>query len=146
MKHVSFVEDVALVSLTGCPNDVGFFADVLKKVADRGVDVDMISQTPPSGGQVEFSFTTADADIPLLMGLTASLKDARPDVHLSINGNNCKVSIADEDMAGKPGYAADVLARAASVGAEIRLITTSETVISLLIVNDGLAPLLDALK
>lgn len=146
MRKVSYIEDVALVSLSGCPAEIGFFADVLTKVADQGVDVDMITQTPPSGGHVGLCFTLADADIPSLLKVTASLSSAYPGVKTSINGNNCKVSVSDEEMVGRPGYAADLLSRAAAANVEVRLITTSESDVSLLIVNDGLMPLLEKLR
>ncbi len=146
MRKVSYIEDVALVSLSGCPADIGFFADVLNKVAFRGVDVDMITQTPPSGGHVGFCFTMADSDIPALLTITASLRADYPAVKTSVNGNNCKVSVSDEEMVGHPGYAADLLSRAAEAGVEVRLITTSENDVSLLIVNDGLMPLLEKLR
>lgn len=144
MRKVSYIEDVALVSLSGCPADIGFFSEVLTRVAEQGVDVDMITQTPPSGGQVGFCFTLADADVPALLKVTASLASAYPGVKTSINGNNCKVSVSDEEMVSHPGYAADLLSRAAAAGVEVRLITTSESDLSLLIVNDGLMPLLES--
>ena len=146
MRKVSYIEDVALVSLSGCPSEIGFFAEILQKVAEKGVDVDMITQTPPRGGQVDLCFTLADEDVPKLLTVTASLAAKYPSVKPSVNGNNCKVSVWDEEMVGKPGYAADLFARAAAAGVDVRLISTSENDVSLLIVNDGLMPLLEALR
>lgn len=146
MRTVTYIEDIALVTLKNCPCDIAFFADVLNKTAENGVDVDMISQTPPSGGHVDMCFTVADNDVPALLTVTASISANYPSVKTSINGNNCKVAVFDDEMVGTPGYAAKVFAKAAAAGAEIRLITTSEKEISMLIVNDGLDPLLDALK
>ncbi len=146
MKNVSFIEDVALVTLKGCPADIDFFARVLRMISAAGVNVDMISQTPPSGGHVDMCFTVSDSDVPSLLTVTSALSSQFPSVKTSINGNNCKVAVFDESMANEPGYAAGIFEKAAAAGAEIRLITTSENDISMLIVNDGLYPLLEALK
>lgn len=145
MRKVSFVEDMALVTLLGCPAEIGFFAEVLAQVAAKGVDVDMITQTPPSGGKVEMCFTLADDDVPVLLTVTSALSNRYPSVKTSVNGNNCKVSVCDDEMVGKPGYAADLFRRAANANVEVRLITTSENDVSLLIVNDGLMPFLEQL-
>ena len=146
MKTVTHIEDVALVTLKNCPSDISFIANILIKTAEKGVDVDMISQTPPSGGCVDMCFTVADNDIPSLLTVTASVTAEYPNVKTSVNGNNCKVVIFDDAMAGTPGYAADVFKKATEAGAEIRLITTSEKEISLLIVNSGLDALLSSLN
>lgn len=146
MKTITYVEDIALVTLKNCPSDVGFFAEVLEKTAKADVNVDMISQTPPSGGCVDFCFTVSDNDLPSLLSVTASVSKSYPAIKTSVNGNNCKVAIFDDDMAVTPGYAADIFKKAAVAGAEIRLITTSEKEISLLIVNGGLDALLENLN
>lgn len=146
MKTVTYVEDIALVTLKNCPSDIGFFTEVLEKTAKADVNVDMISQTPPSGGSVDMCFTVSDSDLPSLLSVSASISKTYPSVKMSVNGNNCKVAIFDEDMAVTPGYAADVFKKAAKAGTEIRLITTSEKEISLLIVNGGLDALLDEIN
>ena len=146
MKKIGYIEDVALVTVKDCPSDIGFFSSLLFAVAQKGVDVDMISQTPPSGGKVDLFFTVYDSDVPSLLSAFSSVTGKYPFVKMSINGNNCKVTVFDEEMIGRPGYAADVFDKASKAGVDIRLIATSESDISMLIVNDGLYPLLDALK
>lgn len=146
MKTVTYVEDIALVTLKNCPSDIGFFAEVLEKTAKAEVNVDMISQTPPSGGTVDMCFTVSDSKLPSLLSVSASISKNYPSVKMSVNGNNCKVAVFDEEMATTPGYAAEIFKRAAKAKAEIRLITTSEKEISLLIINDSLDTLLEELN
>lgn len=145
MRKVAYVEDVALVSLQHCPAEVEFFAHVLSAISNEGVDIDMISQSPPSGGHIDVFFTVMDSDVPQLLTVMAGLKKAYPTVRASINGNNSKISVYDDAMRQQPGYAAEVFAAAASVGAEIRLVTTSEVDISLLVVNSYVQDLVDKL-
>jgi len=146
MKNITYTQDVALVILKNCSSDARFFASVLSEIAKLGVDVDMISQTSPSGGFIDLCFTVTDSDVPKLLRLTAMLKKQQPSVIAKINGNNCKISVSDEDMHRQPGYAADIFNKIASVNAEIRLVTTSETDISVLVVNDYADAILSALK
>ena len=146
MKRVSYIEDVALVTVKNCPPSLAFFSELFCGVAQKGVDVDMISQTPPSGGKVDLFFTVSDADVPLMLSAFSFISAKYPDVKTSINGNNCKVTVFDEAMINCPGYAADIFSKASKAGVDTRLIATSESDISMLIVNDGLAPLLQALK
>ena len=48
---------------------------------------------------------------------------------------NCKISIFGEEMRGTPGVAAKVFSAVSKVKADIRMITTSEVDISLLVVK-----------
>lgn len=145
MKTVTFLEDVALVSLKNCPADADFISRVLTMIADENIDVDMVSQTSPTGGKIDICFTVSDSDIEKLFPLTLLFKKEYPSVSTAINGNNCKISVHDDAMKNSPGYAAEVFKKVASLKAEIRLITTSEVDISLLVVNDYLKPLLEIL-
>ena len=114
-------------------------------IAKEDIDVDMVSQTSPTGGKIDICFTVNDSDIEKLFPLTLLFKKEYPSVSTAINGNNCKISVRDDAMKNSPGYAAEVFSKVASLNAEIRLITTSEVDISLLVVNDYLKPLLEIL-
>lgn len=145
MKNVTFVEDVALIALKNCPSDAAFISKVMTAIGNEGVDVDMVSQTSPTGGKIDIFFTVNDSDIEKIFPLTLLFKKEYPEVSTAINGNNCKISVQDDDMKNTPGYAARVFEKVASVNAEIRLVTTSEVDISLLVVNSYLKPLLEIL-
>ena len=129
---VTTENDITLVTLQNCPPELNFIADVFKKIGELGVDVDMISLTPSQGSNTSVSFTIADVDLDKILSFTSELRDVVK-VKAIVSSGNCKVSVYDPNMVNAPGLAAQVFSAAAFAGADIRIITTSEVDISLLV-------------
>lgn len=129
---VSMENDITLIVLQDCPPELNFVSDVFQKIGQRGVDVDMISLAPSQGSNTSVSFTIADADLDKILSFTSDLRD-KVRVKAIVSSGNCKISVYDPNMVNAPGLAAQVFAAAASVDSDIRLITTSEVDISLLV-------------
>ena len=96
-----------------------------------GVDVDMISLSPAQSSRTNLSFTINDDDLVKILSYTSKLDDGA--VKSVVSSGNCKISVNDEAMINCPGVAAKVFAGAAKAHTEIRLITTSESQISMLV-------------
>ncbi len=124
-------DDITLVTLQNIPADIGFVSEVFEKIAEMGVDVDMISLSPVQSSMTSLSFTINDNDLMKILGYTSKLNDGT--VKPIVSSGNCKISVNDPGMEHCPGVAAKVFRRAADVGTDIRLITTSESQISLLV-------------
>ncbi len=124
--------DITLITLQNCPSDLSFIANVFHKIADFGVDVDMISLTPTHGAFTSISFTIADNDLGKILAFTSELHD-NSNIKTIVSSGNCKISVYDQGMKNSPGVAAEVFAAAAKVETDIRIITTSEVDISLLV-------------
>lgn len=139
-------DDVTLISLQDFPAHVHGIADVLKMIADAGIDVDMISQTAPNGQHSSLSFTVDDNDFGGVLLIAAELRKENPDIRISVSSGNCKISVMDPAMNGVPGYAAKVFAAAASVHADLRMVTTSECDISILVVQADLEATVHAIR
>ena len=93
-------------------------ARYLQIFADNGVVVDMISQSAPHGTTIDFSFTAAGSDLPLVMKISVGYS---------------KLNLFGEDMVTSCGVAARALNALAMAGIEVLLITTSDLDISLLV-------------
>ena len=106
-------------------------ARYLQIFADNGVVVDMISQSAPHGTTIDFSFTAAGSDLPLVMKAisAANLDKASPLISVGYS----KLNLFGEDMVTSCGVAARALNALAMVGIEVLLITTSDLDISLLV-------------
>lgn len=63
-----------------------------------------------------------------------------------MSSGNCKISIFGEEMRGTPGVAAKVFSAVSKVKADIRMITTSEVDISLLVVKADADMTVDAIR
>ena len=61
IESISVSEDITLFSLSDFPADISFVAGIFDKIAETGIDVDMISQFLPNGSHSGLSFTVSDA-------------------------------------------------------------------------------------
>jgi aspartokinase len=110
-----------------------FIADVFKTIASKGINVDMISQTAPLGGRINLSFSVLGEDLGGMLELFAVLRNDNPELKSDISSGNCKISIYGETMRDLPGVAAGTFDIIAGLGVDVRLITTSEIDISILV-------------
>jgi aspartokinase len=133
ITKISTSDDVALITLRNSPADMGFIAKVFKMISQHGINVDMISQTAPLGGRINLSFTVCGDDLGSLLELFAALRAENPELKSDISSGNSKISIYGESMREMPGVAAGTFEVIAGLGVDVRLITTSEIDISILV-------------
>ncbi|MEG0545903.1 MAG: hypothetical protein RR552_01820 [Oscillospiraceae bacterium] len=133
IKSITVTNDVTLISLEDSPADINLIADIFDMIAKAHIDVDMISQTPVHSNAQNLSFTVSDDDLGKILETSACLRKLNPDLKLSVSSGNCKISLFSEDMRGCPGIAVKVFKAASQVNADIRMITTSEVDISILV-------------
>ncbi len=134
IESISVNMDVTLISFNDFPADIQIFSNVFARIAQAGVDVDMISQCPLGGTHSGLSFTVQDEDFGKILPIVTNLRSENPNLRMSVSNGNCKISVYGESMRGTPGIASRVFSAAAKAGADLRMITTSETDISLLVV------------
>ncbi|MDR1409507.1 MAG: hypothetical protein LBJ12_04415 [Oscillospiraceae bacterium] len=134
---IGIQEGVTLISLGECPSGAPFLADVLRRIAETGTDVDMIALAPGSSGGAALSFTVSDNDFACVLGVTGSLQKDNSALKVSVSNGYAKITVGGEPMNGEPGVAAKVFAVAQDV-TDLRMVTTALTEISLLV------PALDA--
>ena len=130
MQSIVVSDDITLITLQNIPADMDFVSEVFEKIAEMGVDVDMISLSPVQSSMTSLSFTINDDDLMKILGYTSKLEGSIKPI---VSSGNCKISVNDPGMENCPGVAARIFRCAADVGTDIRLITTSESQISLLV-------------
>jgi len=146
VDNIFITEDVTLFSLCDSPADISQMAEVFKMIAEAGIDVDMISQFPLSGSSSGFSFTVSDKDFVSVLSIASELRNRSPKTKISISSGNCKITVSGEAMRGTPGVSAGIFKAAASVDADVRMITTSEIEIAMLVVKSDVDDVVDAIK
>ena len=129
---ITTVNDITLITLQNCPSELSFISNLFQKIADFDVNVDMISLAPTQGAFTSVSFTISDNDLDKILAFTSNLRDTS-NIKTIVSSGNCKISVYDQNMKNTPGVAARVFAAAANIETDIRIITTSEVDISLLI-------------
>ncbi|BCI60309.1 ACT domain-containing protein [Solibaculum mannosilyticum] len=132
-QTVSITEDVTLITLSDSPADIHFISSIFDCIAEAKISVDMIAQSAPIGDRTSLSFTVSDDDMRKALDVVSSLRVSHPSLRPSISSGNVKVSVYSEQMRTQPGVASKVFSAAASSNVDIRLVTTSEVDISLLI-------------
>lgn len=146
IERITVVDDITLISINDSPANIRLITEIFNRIAADGIDVDMISQTPPNGLHSSLSFTVPDEDFGKILHAVAELRQLNPELKITVSSGNCKISVFGESMRGKPGVAAAVFSAADSAGSDIRMITTSETDISLLVVKTDVDNTVAAIK
>ncbi len=143
---ISITEDVTLITLSDSPADIHFISSIFDCIAEAGISVDMIAQSAPIGDRTSLSFTVSDDDMRKALDVVSSLRVSHPSLRPNVSSGNVKVSVYSEQMRTQPGIASKVFSAAASSNVDIRLVTTSEVDISLLITRPEAETLSEAVN
>ncbi len=129
--EISVSYDITLVTLHNVPSDIVFITKVFDRISKMNIDVDMISLSPPYSFSTDLSFTVKDDDLPAI--LSDASEFSHHQIKMSVSSGNCKISVNDPAMEHHPGAAAAIFHQYAQLHTDIRLITTSESQVSILI-------------
>lgn len=118
------------------PEGTSFLADLFKKLAARGVIVDIITQSQTDKGQ-RLAFSVTKEDVPLAKQV---LKETLPSsVVVETMEAMAKISVVGLGMRNHPGVAATFFQTLAEENIPVLLVTTSEIKISAVISNNHLS-------
>ena len=125
--------DVTLVTLRNAPADMNFIASVFEDIAALNIDIDMISLSPVQGSSTSVSFTINDDDLMPLLGYTSKLKSKN--IKPIVSSGNSIISLTDNDMADHPGVASKIFRAIADSNIDLRIVTTSQVQVSVLVTD-----------
>lgn len=129
---VSTVDNITLITLQGFPASAESIAKIFDAISNYDINIDMISMAPTHGALTGLSFTISDNDLIDILSFISALKK-ETNVNAIVSSVNHKISVYDPVMKNTPGIAAKVFDAIRGTDADIRLITTSEVEISLLV-------------
>ena len=129
---VSTVDNITLITLQGFPASADSIAKIFDAISQYDINIDMISMAPTHGALTGLSFTISDNDLIDILSFISALKK-ETQVNAIVSSVNHKISVYDPVMKNTPGIAAKVFGAIRNTDADIRLITTSEVEISLLV-------------
>ena len=125
--------DITLFTLHNAPSDMEFVATVFEDIAVLGIDIDMIALSPVQGTTTSISFTIQDDDLMKLLSYTSKLKSRN--IKPIVSSGNSIISIYDENMENNPGVAGKIFRAIANSKTDIRIITTSQVQVSVLVTD-----------
>lgn len=130
---IAFTRDEAAIAVSGAPDLPGIAYQLLQPVAEAGIEIDMIVQNADRDGRIDFGFTVQRADYQNALSLVkSSCENLNVD---SVSGDDSvvKISLVGLGMRSQSGVATKMFQALASERINIRLVSTSEIKISVLI-------------
>ena len=126
------------ITLENVPDQPGSSHALFTQLAASGIAVDMIVQNVGQGGRADISFTVPADDLAEALELAGPVAKSLGATGLSHDGGLAKVSVVGVGMARAEGVAGRMFAALSKAGINVRMITTSEIKISVLVDrNDG---------
>jgi aspartate kinase len=131
---IAFSRDEAKLTVLGVPDQPGVAHRILGPISDANIEVDMIVQNiAPDEATTDFTFTVHRNDYERALGIlnrTAAELSAR---QVLGDGHIVKISLVGVGMRNHAGIASRMFAALAKEGINIRMISTSEIKISVVV-------------
>jgi aspartate kinase len=131
---IAFTRDEAEVKVSNVKDTPGVAATILGAIADANIDVDMIVQNIGTDDRTDFTFTVKRNDYDEAVTVLNKLRETIGD-DISISGDSsiAKLSIVGVGMKSHVGVASAMFSTLAKEGINIRMISTSEIKVSVVI-------------
>ena len=122
-----------MVTINHVPYQVKNISNIFQELAKMDVNIDMISQTAPSHGQVNVSFTAPKNDEDIIQGIMDRILKEFSGVEVEIEKDITKLSVVGIGMRSQSGVAAKMFKIFADNDIAFKQVTTSEIRISYVI-------------
>jgi aspartate kinase len=133
ISGIAFNRDEAQLTVTGVPDQPGVAAAILGPVSDANIEVDMIVQNVAGDDTTDFTFTVHRNDYVRAMEILQDVAKKLGARQVSGDKNIVKVSLVGVGMRSHAGIASQMFAALARENINIRMISTSEIKISVVI-------------
>jgi aspartate kinase len=128
----AIVKDEARVALRGVPDQPGVSHRIFNAIAEKNIVVDMIAQNVGSEGRAVVGFTVLANELPATLSILRPLA-AELGAAIEHEDNVSKVSIVGTGMRTHTGVAEKMFAALAAAGVSMKMITTGDIKISVLV-------------
>lgn len=138
VSGVAADKDVARISVMGVENEPGIAFKVFNSLARKKINVDIILQSVGRGGTKDIAFTVAKGDVEAAVEVIKEDMNVFTAKGYEVEEGVAKVSIIGAGMTSHPGVAAKMFEALSSGGINIKMISTSEIRITVVVdVNDA---------
>jgi len=133
VSGIAHQRDEAKVTLVKVPDRPGVAAAIFGPLADAGVNVDMIVQNISSDGMTDMTFSCPTDEVARARAALEAKRDTLRYSEIIVDDEVAKVSIVGIGMRSHSGVAQKMFSALAAEGINIKVITTSEIKVSVLI-------------
>jgi aspartate kinase len=138
VSGIAFNRDEAAIAVTQVPDEAGVAHAILAPVAAAAIEVDMIVINAPQGGRVDLSFTVHRDDYARALGLARDAAKRYAGASVAGDDRVAKLAVVGSGMRSHAGVAATLFGTLAKEGINVRLVSTSEIKISVLVAERDL--------
>jgi len=133
ISGIAFNRDEAELTITGVPDQPGIAYQILGPIGEANIEVDMIIQNIGADGCTDFTFTVHRNDFRKARDLLSGIAQELGARQVSGDDTIVKVSIVGVGMRSHAGIASTMFGALAKEGINIRMISTSEIKISVVV-------------
>ena len=133
ISGIAFNQNEAQLTVAGVPDQPGVAYRILGAVADANIEVDMIVQNVGADATTDFTFTVHRNDFAKAMKIVEAAAGELKAREVSGDDKIVKVSIVGVGMRSHAGIASKMFQTLAKEGINIRMISTSEIKISVVV-------------
>jgi aspartate kinase len=130
---VALAKDEARITLENLPDQPGSSHALFSRLAASGIAVDMIVQNVGQAGRADISFTVPADDLAEALDLSNAVAKQLGASGVSHDAELAKVSVVGVGMERAEGVAGRMFTALSAAGINVRMITTSEIKISVLV-------------
>jgi aspartokinase len=130
---ISSVDGVVSITLANVPNSPATLAHIFSEIGKAQLNIDMICQTAPYKDKINLSFTIDQKDLTTTLKVVGILKDKYEGLVTEVSPGKCKIMIYSELLKTQWGVAARLFKAMAENSLQVKLITTSDMEISILL-------------
>jgi aspartate kinase len=138
VSGIAFNRDEAEIAITRVPHAPGVAHALLKPVADAAIEVDMIVVNAPRGDTVDLSFTVHRDDYARALALTGKAAAQYAGAAVAGDDRVAKLAVVGSGMRSHAGVAARLFETLGREGINVRLVSTSEIKVSVLVAEKDL--------
>ena len=138
VSGIAFNRDEAAITVVGVPHQPGVAHAILKPISRAAIDVDMIVVNAPRADRVDFSYTVHRNDYGKALELTREATAGYPGATVEGDDRVAKLAIVGSGMRAQAGVATRLFETLAMESINVRLVSTSEIKISVLVAEKDL--------
>lgn len=127
MTDISVSENEAVITLNAIPHEIGLIASVFTRIAEQGINVDIITQSAPRDGKIDISFSLGSSDV---LKAQQTLQSFKEPLRFEATDHLTKIIVEGVGMQTRYGVAAQLFSVLAEQNINVMFVTTSATKIS----------------
>lgn len=133
VSGIAFSKDEAEIAILGLRDRPGLAAEIFRPLADGDIQTDMIVQNPARDGGVDLGFTVHRDDFEAAREIVSKTDAAQSGARVIATERVAKITVVGVGIHSHPETASRVFEALASEGINVRMISTSEIKISVLV-------------